>query len=305
MSAYPVGYPLGHPSDAQAPRSAALRGPTRERTVEGFLGGSTRLGRRGWARLRTELGARDIGVLHDVDRFRLLTSRQLELLHFADSATPLTAARTARRVLRRLTAAGLLHRLERRVGGPYGGSSGYVYALTDAGSRLLDEGEGGERPRRRLREPSLPFLRHTLAIAELYVELLVQERLRADMALLDVQTEPACWRLWARLDGASEVLRPDLYLALGVGDDELRWFVEVDLASEHLPTLKRKCRAYQAYYDSGVEQMREGVFPRVLWVAPDERRAAQIERLVDQERGLTPGLFVVATTERALARLVE
>ncbi len=304
MSAYPVGYPLGHPSDAQAPRSAALRGPTRERTVEGFLGGSThRLGRRGRACLRTELGARDIGVLHDVDRFRLLTSRQLELLQFAGSATPLTAARTARRVLRRLTAAGLLHRLERRVGGTYGGSAAYVYALTDAGARLLDE--SGERPRRRLREPSLPFLRHTLAIAELYVELVVQERLGGDLVLLDVQTEPNCWRSWTRLDGVSEVLRPDLYLALGVGDDELRWFVEVDLASEHLPTLKRKCRAYQAYYDSGVEQTREGVFPRVLWVAPDERRAAQIERLVEQERGLTPSLFAVATTERALARLVE
>jgi hypothetical protein len=305
MSAYPVGYPLGHANDANTPRSAAPAGGTRERTVEEFLGGCTRLGRRGRARLRTELGARDRNVLHDVDRFRLLTSRQLELLHFAGSATPLTAARTARRVLRRLTAAGLLHRLERRVGGTYGGSSAYVYALTHAGSRLLDEGNGSDRPRRRLREPSLPFLRHTLAIAELYVELVVQERLDGDLALLDVQTEPSCWRSWTRLDGDGEVLRPDLYLALGVGEMELRWFVEVDLASEHLPALRRKCRAYQAYYDSGVEQTREGVFPRVLWVAPDERRSAQIERLVEQERGLTPGLFAVATAEVARERLVE
>lgn len=302
-AAGPVGYPLAAAKAGQRSSPDGLEGALSGGTVGGFAGSARRLGRRGRAALREELSSRDLAVLADVGRFRLLTSRQVELLHFADAATDLTAARITRRVLRRLTELNLLYRLDRQVGGLYGGSAAFAYALTAAGQRLLDEGRP-DAPRR-LREPSPLFVRHTLAVAELYVRLVAEVRAASDVTLLDVQTEPACWRRWTRADGSAELLRPDLYLALAEGLDELRWFVEVDLTTEHRPALQRKCRAYQRYMESGVEQTRDGVFPQVLWVTPDARRADQIGGVIRRERGLTDGLFAVTTADAAAARLVQ
>jgi hypothetical protein len=300
----PVGGPVASTSQRQRHRSDGQSEQLRDRTVEDFLGCSRRLGRRRLAAVREGLSRRDLAVLVDIGRFRLLTSRQLEVLHFNAAATPLTAARTCRRVLRRLTSLGLLHRLERRIGGLHAGSAGFVYCLSDGGQRLLDA--AADAPRKRLHEPSLPFVAHTLAIAELYVALVMNSRRDSGsevIELLDVQTEPGCWRRWNRGDGSGEILRPDLYVSLGVGSDELRWFVEIDRGSEHLPTVLRKAAAYQRYYDSAVEQTREGVFPRVLWVVPDGRRAQQLAAGLQRERGLTAELFTVSLSNAAVQRL--
>ena len=49
---------------------------------------------------------------------------------------------------------------------------------------------------------------------------------------------------------------------LGVGEYELRWFIEVDRTSESLPVIVRKCRLYADYYQSGQEQAAQAVsFP--------------------------------------------
>jgi Replication-relaxation len=305
-SSLPVASPVASPNPGHPHWSDGRSGQLRDRTVEDFLGCSRRLGRRRLAAVREGLSRRDLAVLADIGRFRLLTSRQLETLHFNEAATPLTAARTCRRVLRRLTSLGLLHRLERRIGGLHAGSAAFIYALSDGGQRLLDG--GADAPRKRLHEPSLPFVAHTLAIAELYVALVISSRQDSGIGpgiieLLDVQTEPACWRRWSRGDGSGEVLRPDLSVSLGVGSDELRWFVEVDRGSEHLPTVLRKAATYQRYYDSAVEQTREGVFPRVLWVVPDGRRAQQLAAGLQRERGLTAELFAVSPSDAAVQRL--
>ena len=78
-----------------------------------------RLSAAGMERLRQQLGPRDWAVLHDVARCRLMTGRQLQLLHFGDGET---AARAARRLLARLTRHGLLARLDRQIGGLRAGS---------------------------------------------------------------------------------------------------------------------------------------------------------------------------------------
>jgi hypothetical protein len=207
----------------------------------------------------------------------------------------LTAARTSRRTLERLVRARLLIRLQRRIGGIRAGSASFIYALGPVGERVL----ALEGPRRRFREPSALFVAHILATSELCVRLHEAVRGGELQMLLGVQTEPSCWRSVTTVSGRS-LLKPDLFV-LTVNDEyEYRWFVEVDLGTEHAPAIQRKCRAYEAYYRSGIEQAKVGLFPRVLWVAPDDERVERIQRAVEHTADLTVGLFVVTTTAQAI-----
>lgn len=255
-----------------------------------------RLGAAGLRRLQDGLSQRDEAVVATVAAWRLVSARQLEVLHFLggpDGPSPLTAARTARRTLERLTRQRLLVRLGRRVGGVRAGSAAYVYALGPVGHRLLGSGT----PRPRFHEPSSTFLDHTLAVVDVVVGLKQAER-RGAVELLDLQGEPGCWRSYGAALGPQS-LRPDLFVRLGVADDELAWFVEVDRGTEHLPAIVRKARAYQAYYQGGIEQASLGYFPRVLWIVPDERRATRLRQALTGTPGLTSDLFAVVTAEHA------
>ena len=260
-----------------------------------------RLGERGLARLRRDLSARDLGIIGHVGDLRLMSVGQIEALCFPSEAhkSALSARRVCRRVLERLTRDHLLVRVERRIGGVSAGSAGYVYALGPVGARLLSAGSG----RRHFREPSGAFVDHTLAIAQLAVDLTVSARSGA-FDVVELQAEPRCWRQMSNLGGRT-VLRPDLFVSLGIGELEHRLFIEVDRGSEHLPTLVRKCQLYTAYYRTGREQDAHGVFPRVCWVLPNERRAQQLTRVLDRSAHLVDGLFRITTTERALGELSE
>ncbi len=61
-----------------------------------------RVGRAQLRRLSASLSQRDLAVLQSVAAHRFLGTRHIEGLHFADHATPLSGARSARRVLQRL-----------------------------------------------------------------------------------------------------------------------------------------------------------------------------------------------------------
>lgn len=248
-----------------------------------------RLSAAGVARLGEQLSERDWAVLRDVGRCRLMTGRQLQLLHVGDDET---SARATRRLLARLSRHGLLARLERRIGGLRAGSAGYVYGLGAAGFRLLYP----DRSRRRVHEVRDGFLSHTLAVADLYVTLRRAEQ-RGDIELLTLETEPACWR---RLDDG-DWLKPDLHVVIGVDDEALHSFVELDLGSEHSPALLRKLRQYEAAYRGGAVD-RSGVFPRVIWLVPSEARGQLLRRL-SRSPGLTVELHAVALHGDAVAVL--
>ena len=255
-----------------------------------------RAGRAIARRWREGLSARELAVVTSVSTFRYLTVLQLQELHFSDHASTETGSRICRRVLERLAKGGVLWRLERRVGGVHAGSGTYVYGLGALGHRILER-EGRERVRRS--EPSLEFLDHTLAIAELAVGL---HRLARQGAVLlgEVVPEPACWRRFtAGLEGEL-VLKPDLDVSLQTGEYELHWFIEVDLATHSAAAVLRKCRLYQRYWRTGAEQDRRGIFPQVLFVTPLERRAALLQRSLDGARDLNGDLFAVTTTAQAL-----
>ncbi len=135
-----------------------------------------------------------------------------------------------------------------------------------------------------------------MAIAEVHVELLTASR-DGRFELSSVQLEPASWRPFLGLGGDTRLVRPDLSVVTATGDYEDHWFLEVDLGSEHPPTVVRKCRLYLDYQACGDAQRTLGVFPRVLWVVPDR---ARVERLRDalSQAHLDSDVFRVTTTDQ-------
>ena len=225
------------------------------------------------ANLRDRLTDRDLAVLQDVAKFRLLTTRQIQRLHFDTAhATPVAAARACNRTLARLRDARVLRALERRIGGVRAGSAGFVWYLGPSGERLLQtldpSAVGG---RHNYREPSRHFVEHTLAIAELAVQTIEAER-AGDLEVLELQTEPASWQQSLSRFGTTQTLKPDLRLVTASGDYEQHRFVEADMATEHLPVILRQCAAYQAFRATGRYQAAHGLFPAVLWVTPTPAR---------------------------------
>jgi Replication-relaxation len=62
---------------------------------------------------------------------------------------------------------------------------------------------------------------------------------------LECQAEPRSWRQFGTL-GGGRFVRPDLFLVIGSGEYELRWFGEIDRSTESLPVITRKCRGVAA-----------------------------------------------------------
>ncbi len=254
----------------------------------------------GIAQVRERLSERDLAIIRQVGELRLMSARQIQAVHFpvSEHDNDDAAMRARQRVLARLCRERLLIPLERRIGGVRAGSAGLVLALGPVGLRVL----GPDTPRRRAYEPTLRFVDHTLAIAQLIVDVTLASWQRL-VDVPDCQAEPQCWRTFAGTGGRL-VLRPDAFLALGVGAYELRWFIEVDRSSESLPVIVRKCRLYADYYQSGQEQAAHGgIFPRVCWVVPDEVRAERVRAVIARDRSLPDRLFIVTTSPQAVTIL--
>lgn len=251
-----------------------------------------------------QLGPRDWAVLEDVARLRLLTARQIERLHVA-TGSPLTRARRARALTKRLHDLGLLTRLQRRVGGVHAGSAGHIYALGTLGQRLLGTGgpAGGVR-RRRYWEPSAPFVDHIVAVSELYVSL--RERQAAGLIEdLIFEPEPLCWRRWTGSAGEQLILKPDAYCSFAAGDSEHHCFVELDNATESRSVIRRKAETYVDYWQTGTEQQRLALFPRVLFLVPDLGRLEQITSVLGWLDAESWPLFVVQLQAGAADWLVR
>ncbi len=235
------------------------------------------------------LSERDGAIIASVARLRLVTSAQLERLHFHDLAAS-ARARVRRRVLARLVAWRVLMTMPRRIGGARAGSMGLLFALDSAGQHLASLGAGSIR---RPREPSLALLGHTLAVSELYVALV--ELSRADgFQVSDYLTEPACWQP----NGYGGWLKPDAYLKLSAETFDDYWWIEADKDTEHLPTIRRKLLVYLDHVNGGGSGP-EGITPRVLVTVPNEERRAAIAELISRLPDPAAKLLHVATEEHA------
>ena len=171
------------------------------------------------------------------------------------------------------------------------------------GDRLLRSASGAGA-RRRFKEPSTRHLDHCLAIVDVYISA-VQLRAAEQLEQLEVATEPDCWQRFLGPGGVPEILKPDLALVTATAEFEDHWFIEVDRATESLPTLDSKCAQYLRYRRTGRLQADLGLFPLVLWVVPDEARAAALashwQRLPDEDAVV----FRVVTSDQVAGALIR
>jgi hypothetical protein len=249
--------------------------------------------------LAQSLSDRDRQILTTLRLLRVATGDQLERLYFAGISD-----RQRRRALERLESSRLIVRLPRQIGGIRAGSAGSVFALDLAGQRLTNHGgpAGGRRIERPW-TPGLPFLAHTLAITELYVRLVLADR-TGRLELLAFQSEPTAWRRFQGRAGQT-TLKPDAALRLGAGTYEDHWFIEVDRGTEAPGTIERKVAVYQAYWSTGREQATTGVFPKVLWLVPDQPRADLLTEVIDRSAGESWQLHDIVPFAAAIPRLIQ
>jgi hypothetical protein len=265
----------------------------------------TALGKRQLVDLADRLSDRDYAILATVDKFRLLQAEQIRRLFFHEISSVPGSARICRRAVARLLEQRLLHRLERRVGGVRAGSSGAIYATTATATRLLAHHNGHGVPSDRgPHEPTGVFVAHTLAIANLYVELVGRQRERR-LELLRFETEPDCWRSYIGPSGATVTLKPDALVVLALADYEYGSFVEIDLATAGRQALHRKLHSYLAYQRSGREQQHEGWFPRIAWITTGYMRSKLLRELIATLPAADQPLFTAGDRDEALALLTE
>lgn len=262
-----------------------------------------RLSRQRLEEITANLNGRDKQVLAAVQRYRYLLTSQLQRLYFADAATPTAALRAASRCLKRLRELGLVDHLARRIGGVRAGSGSLVWYLTHAGERLLRLHEHGVSPIRRFFEPSPYFLSHTLAVADVAVELTELCRNTQKLELTDLQPEPECWRTYSEY-GNMLSLKPDLFAVTVSGQYEDRWFIEMDLATESPSKVVDKCEKYHRYYRTGLEQEETKIFPLTVWIVPTPERKERLTAHIREAFAKQPRLFTVITKDE-LAHLIR
>jgi hypothetical protein len=292
----PLAGPLASSQATQSTANGAGSGsltPTKDKRSR------KRLSARQLAAISASLTDRDRRALHTVSRFGVVSGAQLQALLWREVSLS-ARGRVARRGLARLVRLDVLQPLARRVGGERAGSASTTFAVGRAGQYLLQSG----RRVRAAYTPGARYLAHRLAVAQLYVDLHAAER-QQPVELLSFDPEPECWRPYMAGFGARQVLKPDAFLKLATADYELSWFIEIDMATEALPTVKAKALRYHEYFQTGTEQAERGVFPRVLWIVPDPGRAEAVRDTLAQLPAGAHRLSAVATTAEALAILTS
>ncbi|MGH2911955.1 MAG: replication-relaxation family protein, partial [Solirubrobacteraceae bacterium] len=259
-----------------------------------------RLSARQLEAISQQLTDRDRQALLQVSRFGVMSGRQLQALLWS-GGSPSARGRVARRGLSRLARLDVLQPLARRVGGERSGSASTTFAVGRAGQYLLGSG----RRVRAAHTPGARYLAHRLAVAELYVELVETGRHGGSVELLSFDPEPECWRPYMTGFATRQVLKPDAYLLLATATREFAWFIEQDMATEALPTIKAKALRYHDYYRTGSEQTERGMFPRVLWIVPDTRRAEQVAETLGRLPAQAQHLQLVTTTTEATTLLTN
>lgn len=217
-------------------------------------------------------GERDLRVMEDLAWAGVLSTAQVERLHFP------SRRRTQRR-LRALLDHGLVRAhlqgelLQRD----------NLYTLSQLGlDRLVEEGAFPDGAPVLARVPAVPKQRHVLAVRDVFVAFRAQEQ-AGRFSLTDFRFEGELAREPAFKDHG---IIPDALAVVSTGGSEVSVLVEVDAGTETTTTLKAKFAKWREAFGS-----RHGVFgAATTWlavVALREGRRRTLGRLVE-EAGLLP-----------------
>jgi DNA-binding transcriptional ArsR family regulator len=217
--------------------------------------------------------ARDIAILQNIARFRLVSAEQLAKLDGG-------SAQNVSRALLALFENGYVERPVAQVSSRLlnEGSRPAIYGLTRKGARLLRD-EGLDVQRRLLdgidkeRGAGWRFIEHTVSIAEFFIELEVALRARPDLRLLDraeilegasASNRERQVRVQAniKLDGVfrNNAVKPDALFGLRFNDEEESYFMlEVDRGEMPVERYQDLYRTYYAkkmltYYEATRQQ---------------------------------------------------
>jgi hypothetical protein len=256
-----------------------------------------RITKRRLEELDETLSDKDKAILRSVQLCRYLTTGQIHRLHYHDSKNALAGLRAANWGTAKLRGLGLLDVLDRRVGGFRAGCKSFVFVLTEAGVNLLKFMTKEYSPRKRDFEPSIHFMKHTLEVSEVYVQL-VEICRQHQLKLVKIEMEPNCWRGYKDENHKPATMKPDMFVVTDDDIYEYYRFIEVDMNTESPSVVVEKCRRYALYYKSGLEQKEHGLFPRVIWLAYSENRKAKLQQYIIGSREIPEhrkNIFVVIT----------
>ncbi|QNA75364.1 hypothetical protein C8250_028860 [Streptomyces sp. So13.3] len=240
-------------------------------------------------------------VLRTLASIRVATAEQVARTVFGGNE-PAKARQLAHRHLRRLTKRGLIRRLPNAVASGRPGPRRSIYVLTTGGARLAAAVPEIVKPQRKTWRPGASKLAHWLAIGDLYVRLVEDER-HGGPKVIEFLAEAAAKRTFLDSAGRRRLLRPDAVVRLFFGGMELHWFIEIDRNTEGLGAIDQKCRTYRDYELSDFEYARYGINPAVLFIAPDQHRTDNIARVIASQPADTQGLYLATTEADALKTL--
>lgn len=250
-------------------------------------------------RLSDQMDSHKKEILDTIYRVKFITANQLQRIFFTKNEKRASNLRACNRMVNKLKSHGLVDHLEQRIGGKQSGSGSKIWTITSAGYNLLRlENQHLLVTRKRFYEPYPMFLEHSLAVSEIYT-LLKELHRQKKIELLTIQNEPKCWRNFSDR-GISFYVKPDLFASLIPAHEneyELSFYFELDRATEAPIRVIKKCKQYIAYYNSGIEQRLNGVFPYVIWITVNKKRQEQLIRYIQENLPKAVELFQVITIE--------
>ena len=182
--------------------------------------------------------------------------------------------------LSRLRSAGLVDRTR-----PYAasGSAPFFWWLTRSGAQLVE----GTSPAPGKATPHPLFLRHTAAIAGLYVAL-VDVGPSIGMCCETWLRDELAWEEWSPTLGQAKHLRPDAYVELALEVDgevgRAGAFVEVDFATMDQPRLRAKVARHRDYASDRAWWDRHPGCPALLLLTTSEARVTRFLANVEKDR---------------------
>lgn len=240
------------------------------------------------------LTVRDWSIIRLLYQLHLATGSQLERLVFPNLLINHSRHVVRGRVLKRLVDSHVLITLDRRITAAGHRSGELCYALDVNGYRVLQIRANRETPDIRIRRPWLPgdrFVRHTLAVTELYVSL--EELSRRSLFVINA-FKAKKYAHWP--NGLGGWLRPDAFIQLRhreVADYWHYWWYEADMGTESLPTLQAKLLSYLDCAQRG-QLGPDGIIPRVMVGVVTVKRKAAVEAWLEGLSAPAAELFRVA-----------